>query len=158
MAQVLGAQTNVHYHPNGAAAVTAAAERARNTTIVIGADQDKGALLIDIDVQGDVCGNVGELKDQLRLVLEALDGRDPMTSPAAEGEAGTESDCRRESSCRSVQLPEQDQLAKIIRDGETAWHLSDEKDKQSHACGAPDLKSQYLARFIAARLKEERGA
>src|SRR5690625_2341788 len=50
-----GAHTVIHYHRNGKAAVDAATARARNTTIVIGADLDKGALLLDVDVQGEVC-------------------------------------------------------------------------------------------------------
>lgn len=75
---VRGAQTNVHRHLSGAAALAAATERARNTTIAIGADQKHGVLILDIDVQADVCRDLEELKDQLRLILAALDGYDPM--------------------------------------------------------------------------------
>lgn len=74
MSKVHGALTVVHSHETGRAAIKAATKRARNTTIVIGADQDKGALLLDIDVQGEVCGSVEELREQLRLILDALDG------------------------------------------------------------------------------------
>ncbi len=76
---VHGALTVIHEHPNGMACIKAATERARNTTIVIGADQKDGALLLDIDVQGEVCGSVAELREQLLLVIEALDGHDPTT-------------------------------------------------------------------------------
>lgn len=75
--RVTGASTNIHFHENGAAAVQAASDRARNTTIIIGADQDKGALLIDIDVQADVCSGADELKQHLAIILEALDGYNP---------------------------------------------------------------------------------
>ena len=74
MSKVHGAFTTIHKHDTGRQAVDAAARRARNTTIVIGADQDKGALLLDIDVQGEVCESVEELREQLRLILDALDG------------------------------------------------------------------------------------
>ena len=75
---VSGAQTNIHRHPNGRAVIDAATERARNTTIVIGADQKSGVLLLDIDVQADVCVDAAELRQQLLLVVEALDGYDPL--------------------------------------------------------------------------------
>lgn len=80
---VVGAQTNIHRHPNGRACIEAAADRARNTTIVIGADQKTGVLLLDIDVQAEVCADVGELREQLRLILDALDGAsaDPSSDP-----------------------------------------------------------------------------
>jgi len=77
MGLVTGAQTNIHFHMSGAQAVAAAIERARNSTIVIGADQDKGVMLIDIDIQEDICSGVAELQDHLRLVIEALNGFDP---------------------------------------------------------------------------------
>lgn len=76
MSKVHGAQTNIHLHESGAHAILAAAKRKRNTTIVIGADQDNGALLLDIDVQAEVCADAAELRDQLRLILEALEGAD----------------------------------------------------------------------------------
>lgn len=75
---VFAAQTNIHRHETGADAVAAATERARNTTIVIGADQERGVLLLDIDVQADVCRDAKELQDQLRLIIEALEGYDPL--------------------------------------------------------------------------------
>lgn len=75
MSTTTGAWTSIHFHENGADCMAAAIQRARNTTIVIGVDQDKGALLIDFDVQQDVCLGVDELKDQLRLLLESLDGQ-----------------------------------------------------------------------------------
>lgn len=74
MSKVHGALTIVHSHETGMAALAAAVLRQRNTTIVIGADQDKGSLLLDIDVQGEVCESVEELREQLRLVLDALKG------------------------------------------------------------------------------------
>ena len=70
----------IHRHESGRECIAAATERARNTTIVIGADQKDGALLLDIDVQADVCADVNELREQLRLVLEALDGIDPLAT------------------------------------------------------------------------------
>ena len=80
---VTGAQTNIHFHKSGAQAVAAASERARNTTIVIGADQDKGVMLIDIDIQEDICSGAAELQDHLRLVIEALNGYDPLAEEAS---------------------------------------------------------------------------
>ena len=76
MSKVHGAFTTIHKHDTGRQAVDAATRRARNTTIVIGADQDKGALLLDIDVQAEVCADPSELRDQLMLVVDALDGMD----------------------------------------------------------------------------------
>ncbi|MBB5748550.1 hypothetical protein [Micrococcus sp. TA1] len=73
---VHGAMTGVHYHANGQAAVNAATKRARNTTIVIGADQKDGTLLLDIDVQSQVCRDKAELIDQLRLIIKALEGQE----------------------------------------------------------------------------------
>lgn len=73
-----GAQTNLNMWETGAQAVAAAVKRARNTTIVIGVDQDKGALLIDIDTQADICSGAKEMQDHLRLVIEALNGYDPL--------------------------------------------------------------------------------
>lgn len=81
---VRGSLTLVHRHENGMQAVQAAIARARNTTIVIGADQSDGTLLIDIDVQADVCANAAELREQLLMIVEALEGFDPL----AEKEAG----------------------------------------------------------------------
>ena len=76
--EVRGAHTVIHQHETGRAAMEAATERARNTTIVIGAGQDKGVLLLDIDVQSDVCSGATELREQLLLIVEVLDGYDPM--------------------------------------------------------------------------------
>ena len=76
MSRVHGAWVEIHTHENGADCVAAAAARARNTTIIIGADQDKGCLLIDFDVQEGACSGVVELKEQLQLILETLDGQD----------------------------------------------------------------------------------
>ncbi|MHA3723808.1 hypothetical protein ACXR2T_08005 [Leucobacter sp. HY1910] len=66
------------------------------------------------------------------------------------------SDCWHEANCRCAHRPAADQLAAILREGEAAWHLSDEKSQQSHACGAPDLKSKYLARFVLDRIEGQR--
>ncbi len=82
MAKAHGAMTSLNLHDTGAEAIAAAVERARNTTIVIGVDQDKGALLIDIDTQVDICSGAAEMQDHLRLIIEALNGYDPF---AAEG-------------------------------------------------------------------------
>jgi hypothetical protein len=71
---VKGAMVSIHNHPDGLACIEAAMRRKRNTTIVIGADQRSGVLLLDIDVQADVCADTDELRAQLRLLLEALDG------------------------------------------------------------------------------------
>lgn len=73
---VHGAQTNVHLHQNGALAMYAALQRRRNSTIVIGGDQKDGVLLLDIDVQAEICEDAAELIGQLRLVIEALEGQD----------------------------------------------------------------------------------
>lgn len=75
--RVHGAQTNIHFHDSGVATLASAAVRERNTTIVIGADQDKGVLLLDIDVQADVCSGADELRQQLLMIAEALEGADP---------------------------------------------------------------------------------
>lgn len=75
---VSGAHTAIHRHRTGRAAIEAATNRARNTTIVIGADQSQGVLVLDIDVQADICSGAAELREQLMLVVEALDGYDPM--------------------------------------------------------------------------------
>ena len=80
MSKVHGAWTTIHKHENGAAAVRAATQRARNSTIVIGADQDNGTLLIDIDVQAEICRDKHELKEQLQHIIEALDGQDMETT------------------------------------------------------------------------------
>ncbi len=72
---VHGAWTEVHFHENGLAALAAATVRGRNTTIVIGADQQSGSLLIDIDVQSDVCADAAELREQLLLIADALAGQ-----------------------------------------------------------------------------------
>lgn len=72
---VTGAMTIVHRHASGIDAIAAAHQRARNTTIVIGADQEGGALLLDIDVQADVCADPAELREQLLLIASALDGQ-----------------------------------------------------------------------------------
>lgn len=77
MAKAHGAQTNLNMYETGAQAVAAAVKRARNTTIVIGIDQEKGALLIDIDTQADICSGAAEMQDHLRLIIEALNGYDP---------------------------------------------------------------------------------
>ena len=79
MSKVSGALTILNLHPNGAEALAAATQRARNTTIVIGVDQKDGALLIDIDAQAEVCSGVKELQDDLRLIIHALDGCDPLS-------------------------------------------------------------------------------
>jgi hypothetical protein len=68
------AQTNLHLHENGEQALNSATQRERNTTIVIGVDQQDGILLVDIDTQADICSGVAELQDHLRLIIEALDG------------------------------------------------------------------------------------
>lgn len=73
---VHGAQTNLNLYATGAQAIAAAIKRERNTTIVIGVDQEKGALLIDIDTQVSVCSGAKEMQDHLRLIIEALDGYD----------------------------------------------------------------------------------
>lgn len=75
---VHGAHTTLNLHETGAQAVAAAIQRARNTTIVIGVDQDKGVLLIDIDTQADVCSGAAEMQDHLRLIIDALNGYDPL--------------------------------------------------------------------------------
>lgn len=75
---VHGAHTSIHRHLNGRACFEAATARARNTTIVIGADQSDGVLLLDIDVQADVCADASELREQLLLIVEALEGHDPL--------------------------------------------------------------------------------
>ncbi|WP_442575889.1 hypothetical protein ACSBPH_01685 [Microbacterium sp. F51-2R] len=77
MSAVHGAQTNLNLYENGAQAIAAAIKRERNTTIVIGVDQDKGVLLIDIDTQADICRDAAEMQDHLRLIIEALNGHDP---------------------------------------------------------------------------------
>lgn len=83
---VVGAQTNIHYHPNGRDAVLASDARERNTTIIIGVDQANGVLLIDIDVQADVCRDAAELREQLLLIAHALEGHDPFAeSSSSEG-------------------------------------------------------------------------
>lgn len=75
--RVHGAQVNLNMWENGAQAVAAAVKRARNTTIVIGVDVDKGAMLIDIDTQASICSGAAEMQDHLRLIIEALNGYDP---------------------------------------------------------------------------------
>lgn len=87
---VNAAHTVIHLHENGRAALDAAASRARNTTIVIGADQINGTLLLDIDAQADVCADARELREQLLLIVEALDGYDPMAEPDPESRPGPE--------------------------------------------------------------------
>jgi hypothetical protein len=82
---VNGALTLIHQHENGRAVLAAAGDRARNTTIVIGVDQHDGTLLIDIDVQEDVCSGAKELREQLLLIVEALDGHDPLASSPSTG-------------------------------------------------------------------------
>lgn len=78
MSKVNGALTILNLHPSGADALAAAIKRARNTTIVIGVDQKDGALLVDIDAQADVCSGVKDLQGDLRLIIAALDGCDPL--------------------------------------------------------------------------------
>jgi hypothetical protein len=80
---VHGAQTSVYYHSNGRECADAATARARNTTIVIGVDQQRGVLLIDIDVQAEVCADVAELREQLLLIVDALNGHDPLADQHA---------------------------------------------------------------------------
>jgi hypothetical protein len=63
---------SIHRHPDGLACIEAAMRRKRNTTIVIGADQTSGVLLLDVDVQAEVCADAAELREQLRLVMDAL--------------------------------------------------------------------------------------
>ena len=74
---VVGAMTRVHHHKNGRACLEAATARARNSTIVIGADQVAGVLLLDIDVQAELHADLNQLRSDLRLILEALDGHEP---------------------------------------------------------------------------------
>lgn len=74
MSAAYGAWTQLHRHSGGHDCLAAAGARRRNTTIVIGADQKNGTLLLDIDVQADVCSGVVELRKQLQLVIDALDG------------------------------------------------------------------------------------
>lgn len=78
MPAVTGAQTNIHFHSSGQRVVAAAIKRSRNTTIAIGADQRAGVLLLDIDVQADVCANAKELREQLLMIAEALEGHDSL--------------------------------------------------------------------------------
>lgn len=82
MSAVHGAQTNLNLYATGAEAIKAAVQRARNTTIVIGVDQEKGTLLIDIDTQEDVCSGAAEMQDHLALIIEALNGYDPLKETA----------------------------------------------------------------------------
>ena len=77
---VVGASIHVHRHYSGQASLLAAKIRARNTTIVIGADQDNGVLVVDIDVQADVCRDAAELREQLLLIAEALEGYSPLAT------------------------------------------------------------------------------
>lgn len=50
---------------------------------------------------------------------------------------------------------DEDKLAEVLREAEQSWHLSDEKSQQSYACGAPDLKSKYIARAVGEWFKEQ---
>ena len=77
MSKVTGAMTHIHFHDNGKAVLQAAKARERNTTLVIGADSKNGVLLLDIDVQDDTCSGVAELREQLLMIIEALEGYDP---------------------------------------------------------------------------------
>lgn len=83
-ALVSGASVHIHRHLYGRDCLTAAGNRARNTTIVIGADQRAGVLLLDIDVQADTVADAGELREQLLLVAEALEGYDPLRDDEAD--------------------------------------------------------------------------
>jgi len=69
--------THIHFHDNGKAVLQAAKARERNTTLVIGGDVKNGVLLLDIDVQDDTCSGVAELREQLLMIIEALEGYDP---------------------------------------------------------------------------------
>lgn len=74
MSKVTGAWTSIHTHGSGIECLAAAFKRSRNTTIVIGCDQNNGTLIIDFDIQEDACRNSEELRNHLSLLLEALDG------------------------------------------------------------------------------------
>jgi len=76
MGEVNGAMTLVHVHDTGAQCLYSAIQRARNTTIVVGADQEKGTLLLEIDVQSGAFGSIEVLQGQLRLIVDVLDGAD----------------------------------------------------------------------------------
>jgi len=77
MSKVTGAMTHIHFHETGHDAVKAAVLRERNSTIVIGGDSASGVLLLDIDVQADICSGAAELREQLLMIIEALEGYDP---------------------------------------------------------------------------------
>jgi len=77
VSKVTGAMTHIHFHDNGKAVLQAAKARERNTTLVIGGDVKNGVLLLDIDVQDDTCSGVAELREQLLMIIEALEGYDP---------------------------------------------------------------------------------
>lgn len=85
MSIVTGAWTQIHRHENGAVCLAAAYQRNRNTTLAIGVDQDNGTLLVDFDVQAEICTDVDELKAHLRLLLECLDGADAEAMMKPEG-------------------------------------------------------------------------
>ena len=78
MSGVIGSHVSIHRHITGRDVLKAATNRRRNTTIAIGADQANGVLLLDIDVQADVCADAAELREQILLVAEALEGFDPI--------------------------------------------------------------------------------
>lgn len=88
MSKITGAWTSIHTHEDGIHCLAAAWKRNRNTTLAIGVDQDSGTLLVDFDVQDEICSDVNELKAHLKLLLECLDGADAeaMLEPGDDGE------------------------------------------------------------------------
>lgn len=76
MSKIHSAQASVHLHDNGLECLQAAEARERNTTIVIGVDAaGPGALVIDVDAQAGVTASTQELQDNLRLIIESLNGK-----------------------------------------------------------------------------------
>lgn len=43
---------------------------------------------------------------------------------------------------------DESKIANVIREAGLRWHFTGEPEKQSYACGAPDLKSLYIARAL----------